>query len=104
MSPFELFARSPGEEKPSRRLRGYLIPLRDEAFRLASSSGADGVMSVWIQHRTGRLVWAAGEKATELKDAGYRFDPDCNIVEAPEPLTEPERVALAGDSKGGGKR
>jgi hypothetical protein len=63
---FELWARSTGEEAPSLRATGEEWTLRSEAARLASASGDEGVMSVWVQDAAGKVVWSAGEKAEAL--------------------------------------
>lgn len=62
---FELWARSADEPEPSLRdTYRHREDAEDEAARLARASGADGVMSVWVEGSdSGVVVWCAGEKA-----------------------------------------
>lgn len=60
--------------------------LRDaewEALRLARASGSEGAMSVYVfDEELGSIVWAAGEKAKEITDAGGDVDPQTLRVSA----------------------
>lgn len=64
-----LWARSQDEPKPTLREQGNEDRLLFEAQRLASASGDEGVMSVWVATSWGDILWSAGEKATELQTA-----------------------------------
>jgi hypothetical protein len=70
------WAKGGSEDTAWERFRGAEGPARREAVRIARASGAEGAVSVWVQDPKGHIVWCAGEKANELREAGYVIDGD----------------------------
>lgn len=74
--PFQVWARRATEERASLRCSlAFFADAVNEAQWIARASGHDGAVSVWVEER-GRVIWAAGEKATEIDAAATPPDKD----------------------------